>query len=107
MGELIIRIETILEITNIANGDRSSSSLHSSKPVAYFEVTKTIHAVQENYRRMLAEALLKDYTGSVNDLCETPLATFVNEVKYYLAICKFTLCQGCRGNCRKSKFFSL
>ena len=29
---------------------------------------------------MLAEALLKDYDGSVNDLCETPLATFVNEV---------------------------
>ena len=29
---------------------------------------------------MLAEALLKDYNGCVNDLCETPLATFVNEV---------------------------
>ena len=29
---------------------------------------------------MLAESLLKDYDGSVNDLCETPLATFVNEV---------------------------
>lgn len=38
---------------------------------------------QENYRRMLAEALLKDYDGSVNDLCETPLATFVNEVLIY------------------------
>ena len=37
---------------------------------------------------MLAEALLKDYTGSVNDLCETPLATFVNEVKCLLAICR-------------------
>ena len=35
---------------------------------------------QENYRRMLAESLLKEYDGSVNDLSETPLATYINEV---------------------------
>ena len=29
---------------------------------------------------MLADSLLKDYDGSVNDLAETPLATFINEV---------------------------
>ncbi|KAL5252716.1 hypothetical protein ACHWQZ_G015469 [Mnemiopsis leidyi] len=91
-----------------ANNQRSRTSyfLSNSNPGGFFEVSvrfvarevrgffltpskkkttrvkEEFELTQENYRRMLAEALLKDYTGSVNDLCETPLATFVNESIY-------------------------
>ncbi|XP_063678021.1 uncharacterized protein LOC134813994 isoform X3 [Bolinopsis microptera] len=91
-----------------ANNQRSRTSyfLSNSNPGGFFEVSvrfvarevrgffltpskkktsrvkEEFELTQENYRRMLAEALLKDYSGCVNDLCETPLATFVNESIY-------------------------